>query len=599
MQSPALPFEEDHLRRHFVRLAAALAAACILAAPVAELAQAEPAPPSRGVEVQPELAEGLPIALVHVHLLESTGNTEQDEALKRNAASALGLQRGGTFRRLPAQLALNRVRELPGIESAELRLFQTVPSGRVAVALLVAPAAEGAAAAREPKGMLATRELGDFPTIYEDDRAKLVFILNGGAGIFSDTDPWFGGFGEEFNANSPIADDPLGAGTSTWFEAYVEPGIGGISQLYDYPLYAYGAVTYSMSGTAGHDIYNSGTRGYGDFEKLYAGLIWDWPGRDALVDASVGRQVYQLRDGFLLSKVPVSTSVGERSALYLGPRLTSENTVLVRARASDFGLDAFMIEPSELDVIRTNTRLAGINLQYQLAHAEVAFTYFYLPESDSVYRVPGGIRLPREGLRTYNPSLSLKQPFGVAGAWVKAEYAYQDHDDFDMSAQAGYVWFGYELQQSGWRPTLSYRWSKFSGDDPDTATFERFDPLFSGGLGNFLPGIVFSKAYKNANLVTNRATLSVKPNPTLEFVLDYFHHRADELNNLGGIGPLQTLASRDIGQEVTLTAYHYIGTHLFLQGIASAGMPGKALDLALGGDADNWYTLQLALYVFF
>jgi hypothetical protein len=146
---------------------------------------------------------------------------------------------------------------------------------------------------------------------------------------------------------------------------------------------------------------------------------------------------------------------------------------------------------------------------------------------------------------------------------------------------------------------LSYRWSTFSGDDPDTQTFERFDPLFSGGLGNFLPGIVFSKVYKNANLTTNRATLSVKPSDQLELILDYFHHRADSLNNLGGIGPLQTLQSRDIGQELTLTTYRYIGKNLFFQAIASVGMPGKAIERALGPDTEDWYTVQAALYMFF
>jgi hypothetical protein len=118
-------------------------------------------------------------------------------------------------------------------------------------------------------------------------------------------------------------------------------------------------------------------------------------------------------------------------------------------------------------------------------------------------------------------------------------------------------------------------------------------------LGNFLPGIVFSKVYKNANLITNRATFSIKPADTLEFSLDYFHHRADELNNLGGIGPLQTLGSRDIGQEVTLTVFNYIGKHLFFQGIASVGIPGEAIDQAVGGGAENWYTLQASLYLFF
>jgi hypothetical protein len=498
-----------------------------------------------------------------------------------------------------AGLALQRVQRLPTVQSAEMRLFNTVPSGQVAVALLVSPREEAPARPAEEKEVTTPAEARRFPTIHEDDRSKFVYILNGGVGVFSDIDPWFGGYGDAFNAGNPTAKDPLGPGTSTWTEAYVEPGLGGISQVSDYPLYLYGAVSWLMSGTAGHDIYNSGNWGHGDFEKLYAGMIWNLPGEDTSLDVSVGKQVYQLRDGFLLSKIPVSTSIGERAALYLGPRLASENTVLVRAKASSFGMDAFLIEPSEIEEIATDTKLAGINLQYQFADAEAAFTYFYVPDSKSTYRTTDGRRLPREGLRTYNPSVSLKKLFGREGAWLKAEYAYQDHEDFDMSADAGYVWLGYQFTATGWRPTLSYRWSTFSGDDPDTQAFERFDPLFSGGLGNFLPGIVFSKVYKNANLTTNRATLSVKPSDQLELILDYFHHQADSLNNVGGIGPLQTLQSRDVGQEVTLTAYRYIGKNLFFQAIASAGMPGKAIERALGPDTDDWYTVQAALYVFF
>jgi len=412
-------------------------------------------------------------------------------------------------------------------------------------------------------------------------------------------DPWFGGYGDAFNKSNPTAEDPLGPGTSTWVEGYIEPGLGGIFQLSDYSLYPYGAVSYLMSGSKGHDIYNSGTRGYEDFEKLYAGIIWDLPGKDSLVDVSVGKQVYQLRDGFLLSKVPVSTSIGERAALYLGPRLTSKNTVLGRARAFGFGIDAFMIEPSELEEIETDTRLLGINLHYRFRNMDVAFTYFYIPRSDTIYRTPDGRQLPREGLRTFNPSLSMTRLFGLDGSWIKAEYAYQNHEDYSMAAHAGYIWAGYQAETYAWRPALSYRWSIFTGDKPNTHTFERFDPLFSGGLGNFLPGIVFSKVYKNANLITNRVTFSIKPADTLEFIIDYYHHRADELNNIGGIGPLQTLKSKDVGQEVTLTAFHYIGTHLFFQGIASVGIPGEAIEQAVGGSAENWYTLQASLYMFY
>lgn len=577
----------------------ALLFACSLTVPVSGFALAGTSKANRGVEIQPEIAEGRPINLVYIHLSQSTGDPLADEDLKKQVGDAFAVNRGGTFRQLIAEFGLKRVRQLASVQSAELKLYESVPIGQVVVAILVSPQEEAAIAPQKAKGLLATGVIRDFPTIFENDHSKFVFILNGGAGVFSDTDPWFGGYGETFNGSNPTAEDPLGSGTSTWIEGYIEPGFGGIFQLSDYPLYPYGAVSYLMSGSDGHDIYNSGTRGYGDFEKLYAGLIWDLPSKNSLVDVSIGKQVYQLRDGFLLSKIPVSTSIGERAALYLGPRLTSKNTVLARVKAAGFGLDAFLIEPSELDKIATDTQLAGINLQYQFSNMDAAFTYFYVSESKSVYRTPDDRQLPREGLRTFNPNLSTAKLFGLDGSWIKAEYAYQSHEDFDMSAQAMYVWVGYQAQNWSWRPALSYRWSIFTGDNPDTQTFERFDPLFSGGLGNFLPGIVFSKVYKNANLITNRATFSIKPNNTLELILDYFHHRADDLNNLGGIGPLQTLESKDIGQEVTLTAYHYIGKHLFFQGIASAAFPGEAIEQAVGGGAENWYTLQAALYMFF
>lgn len=553
-----------------------------------------------GIEIQAEFAEGLPVGSVTVELDTRAGDPENGERLQYQAAKAFGIAPGATFRRMAAEFGVNRIRQLDFVRSAEMKLYKSVTGGsQVEITIRVSPQVEGSAVAAKTKGMLVSSNINDFPTLYQSDRSRFVFILNGGTGIFADSDPWFGGFGQLFNNGNPTAEDPLGAGTSAWLEGYIEPGIGGIFQLYDYPLYPYGAVSYLVSGTNGHDIYNSGSWGYGDFEKLYAGLIWDLPGEKSMVDVSVGRQIYQIRDGFLLSKIPVSTSIGERAALYLGPRLTSEFTALAKLRAFDFGLDAFLIEPSEIEDIASDTRLAGIDLKYHFSTVNAALSYFYVPESKTTYRTPGGDRLPREGLRTINPSLSITEPFGLDNSWIKMEYAYQNHKDFDMSAEAGYVWAGYTFERYSWQPEISYRWSGFSGDKPETDSFERFDPLFSGGLGNFLPGIVFSKAYKNSNLITNRATLTLKPSKTLELSLDYFHHRADNLNNLGGIGPLQRLESKEIGQEITLTVFHYIGTHLFLQGIASAGFPGEAIEQAVGGDVENWYTVQAALYFFF
>ena len=554
---------------------------------------------ARGIEIQPELAEGLPIALVYIHLERSTGDPTRDEEFKTQVAEAFALSAGGMFRHIVADMGLKRVRKLASVQVAEYKVYEAIPSGQIVVVIFVTPVTEKGEVPKAVSGMLISRQIRDFPTLFENDRSKFVFILNGGVGIYSDTNPWFGGYGELFNKNSPISKDPLGSGTSTWVEGYLEPGLGGIFQLGDFPLYPYGAVTYLVSGTHGHDIYNSGNWGHGEIERLYGGFIYDLPGKGNVLDLSIGKQIYQLRDGFLLSKIPVSTQVGERAALYLGPRLASKNTILGRLRLLGVGLDAFMIEPSEPDVIETHTRLLGVNLQHKFQNVDAAFTYFYIPRSDTTYFTPDGSRFPREGLRTFNPCLSLTSLFGLEGLWFKGEYAYQNHEDFSMAAQAGYAWLGYQADTWFWRPGISYRYSVFTGDDPDTRKFERFDPLFSGGLGNFLPGIVFSKVYKNSNLLTHRVTFNVKPTDTLELILDYFHHRGDELNNLGGIGPLQTLASKDIGQEVTFTTYWYIGRHFFWQGIASAGIPGEAIKQAVEGSAKTWYTLQASLYFFF
>lgn len=545
----------------------------------------------KGIRIPSTVAEGLPVALVYIHLEDSTGSPDGDRALRGEIAAALTTQAGSTFRELAVEMEMKRVRGVASVASARFEMYQAIPSGQVVLVIFALPKKE--IGPEGSKGMAVSGAVGDFPLLYEDSRSKLTLILNGGVGAFFDYDPWFGGFSAEFNGRNPLAEAPAGSGGLAWGEGYLEPGIGGIVQAGQMPLYLYGAATYLVSGTLGDDIYNGGSWGHGEFERLYAGALYDIPGQGNVLDLSLGKQIYQLRDGFLLSKIPVSSSTGERGALYLGPRLASKNTALGRLRIGGAGVDAFMIEPSEIDVVETGTRLLGANLQYQWRGIDTAFTVFYMDECDTTFPTP------RQGLRTYNPSLSLTNLGGIGGLWFKTEYAYQDNENYDMAAHAGYGWIGYQSAER-WKPGISYRYSIFTGDDPETETVERFDPLFSGGLGNFLPGLVFGKVYRNSNLRTNRLKVNVFPAKTLELSLDYFHHRADRTNNRGGIGALNTtLPSKDLGEEITLASNWYIGRHFFLQGLASVAIPGEALQQSLPGNVRPWYTLQASLYVFF
>ena len=168
-----------------------------------------------------------------------------------------------------------------------------------------------------------------------------------------------------------------------------------------------------------------------------------------------------------------------------------------------------------------------------------------------------------------------------------------------MAAYAWYGWVGYEARSLPWRPSVTYRYAFFSGDKPATSTYERFDNLFSGTQDYFVPGLISSKVVTNSNLRSQRVTLAVNPAQTLQLKLNYFAHEAATLNNLGGIGPLQRLASRSLLQELQFDVYWYLGKNFYFQGIASAAKPGQAIRQALGGTANNWYSLQTSLYFFF
>jgi hypothetical protein len=360
-------------------------------------------------------------------------------------------------------------------------------------------------------------------------------------------------------------------------------------------------VTYLESASWGQDLYESGTRYHGDFEQLYAGFVYDLPGKGNAMNVSTGRQIYQLRQGFLISKIPGSTNIGSLGALWLGPRLAFDATAVAKIKLGMFGIEGIYLKPTEYSGMETNTRLAGGTFSYKNGRKiDAAVTYLYVPRSDKYFLNPDGTVLTtREGLRTFSPSLWLTSLFGVDGLWFKGEYAYQDHEHIDMSADAYAAWLGYDAVNLPGKPGISYRYTYFSGDDPGTAAYERYDPLLSGGQNNYTPGMLVSSVLLNANLQTHKVTLTAKPSDVTGLTLEYSLHRANELNNRGAIGPLQVLQSKELAQELDLFYNVSIGKNYYFQLLLAEAVPGSAITQAVGGSADNWYAVQASLYWFF
>lgn len=571
------------------------------ALPLVEDTQPLPAPlstvdPNVGLRIPPRFGEGLPVDQVHIYLRNSTGNPAQDAALQDQIAETFGLRVGSNFSALFADQGVNQVQQISAVQAAEYRLYEASRPGRaVIVALLITLQPQAAeAAVSPPTGMLASGGFQDFPTLYQDDRALVKFVLNGGLGVFSDSNPWFGA------ANDLVSGPYRPTGTVAWGEAYLEPGIAGITQLGDSPAYLYGAASYTLSGTLQPDIFRTDNRFYGGVEDLYGGVLLAESGRPLAFNLSVGRQIFQLNQGFLFSQFSGSANALDRGASYSSPRTAYDMAVLANLRWGDFRLQGFFLEPDELPIADSGTQYLGTSLAYQNNQGlEAVLSYITVPQSNRAYLLPNGDRFTRDGLQVINPRLRQSTLFGVSGLWAEGEYAYQFSSQQLMAAQGGSLWLGYTAEQVPWRPSLSYRFAGFSGDNPNTATYERFDPLQAGGLSDWLQGISLGKLYPNSNSLSHRITLSTQPSPDLSLSLDYYYRFADELNNLGGNPALSTLGSRYIGQEFLLTSRYFLSQNFMLQGVGSVAFPGSAIRDAVSPSTSPWVTLQLSLFMFF
>jgi hypothetical protein len=116
--------------------------------------------------------------------------------------------------------------------------------------------------------------------------------------------------------------------------------------------------------------------------------------------------------------------------------------------------------------------------------------------------------------------------------FLAGDFAYQWNDRIDMSAWAGRVQAGYTFPEMAWSPTLTLAYQTFSGDDPDNAQFERFDPLYyDGSPAAWATGSKSAMTFINSNVQSFNVALRVAPTPRDAITLRYAHVRANELRS--------------------------------------------------------------------
>jgi len=383
-----------------------------------------------------------------------------------------------------------------------------------------------------------------------------------------------------------------------WGEGYVLPRLTGSYAASFGEAYAgigvVGSKTFGESGDAGGFTPNDPEDV--EFEDGYAG----WrsgdllPGGHNILDISAGRRQFQIGDGFLVWDGNFDS--GEKGAFWLAPRLSFEYTAIARVdpegpvRGDLFYLNA--------DEDQGETELAGVNLEYvHDTFGTVGASYMKLFRSEFA---------TRDDMDVFNLRAQGHPIPGLPDLFLSAEYVHEENDtDADslaVDADAWYAEIGYTLSAVPWTPTLNYRFSQFSGDDPSSADFEGFDPLFYGfsrGLGTWFQGeIVGEYLLFNTNMDAHMVYLSAHPRNDLTLGLLYFRFDLDE-PAAGISNPLGVAASGEhFADEINLHADWQITDNVFVSAVGAVAFPGKAAKQVFG-DNDDYKLFEIYTIVTF
>jgi hypothetical protein len=393
----------------------------------------------------------------------------------------------------------------------------------------------------------------------------------------------------------------LGKGVRFWGEANIEPGMSVISQVGSSNTYLYGAGSVLISGRNSTDIYTEGSTVYAAFERLYAGILFANLGKNKQtnIDISAGRQFFQLNDGFLIAKFSGSANAGERGSVYLNSRTAFQKTAMIKYHSKNWFGQAFFLEPQELfKEKQSNTNYTGASLMFNNNKSiDVGISYIQLTGGTSSYGTPYG-SIAKKGMYIVNPKLWL-QDIGSTGIFFKSEYAFQSHHKEDMRSNAWYLGLGIKKNKWKYSPSLYYRYAFMKGDDSLSRRYERFDPMLTGGLGNWVQGIDFRKIIGSGNIISHRVEAKANFSKSFEMSVDYFLLRANTLSNIGALSPIAKLNDDTYGYEVTVTTRYHLNSHFMLLGIFSYANPGDAISKAFSTPVYPWTSIQGALFMFF
>ncbi|MCB1954031.1 MAG: alginate export family protein [Rhodocyclaceae bacterium] len=415
-------------------------------------------------------------------------------------------------------------------------------------------------------------------TLYEQDGTTLGLGIDGMAGVFS------------------TSEDYLGEGGKTWQEGFLHALLSGTTAAAGGELYGgFGLIAQGTWGDGDAAGLTDGSERKASVEDAYAG----WRSDGGVWDLSVGRQQFQLGDGFLIAGdrinlgkglEPLGVKVDRGGAYYLAAQKSFGNTAILRVDpAGPLRGDAFWLKSD--NPYQQDTELAGLNLEL-VSEGLGTLGLSYMKVLDVKQGAGLGLWDQRDGMRV--TSLRGQGSLGVDNLLLLAEYVDERGGSTAVKndANAWTVEAGWTFADLAWSPTANFRHARFSADKPGTTENEAFDPLFFGlsrGLGTWFQGEVASNYAGPANSGNrvDRLEFSVTPREDLTVFA--------QLWKFEPVGQAPDLA----GRELDLFAFWQIDEHLTFVPLLGVYEPtGSDVKAAQGNDDRNLYLEAVVIVSF-
>jgi hypothetical protein len=463
---------------------------------------------------------------------------------------------------------------------------RTVLGVALMIGLVVTPSA---ARAQGPPPDKPQEPAQDYPQDNQEARPtglpspiKWTFNFDAGWGTF--------GFGNSLfiNPKDPGVPENL---SDQWFEGYVKPALSATytlassSEIYG-KVSAVGERTYgSVPEQFGSDVSSFGP------EDLYIG----WrsgkslsAGENAL-DFTVGRAQYRLGHGFLLWDG--ASEGGTRGGYWTNARKAFQFAAIGRFKPGHHIVETFYLDKDELEESDSGSRLWGLNYEFTIGEdnsTTLGATYMKWWANPELQ--PG-----RDGLNVFNLRAYTAPIPSTPDLSFEFEYASERNGEA-LDSNAWTVQGAYEFNEVTWKPTFTYRYASFQGDDPSTAANESFDPLFLGfyDWGYWWQGEIAGEYFlSNSNLKSHLVHAHVTPNDAIGGGLMFYKFSLDHPEALG-----PQVTSSDAAFEIDVYTDWKVNANFTLSLLAAYADPGKAVQQLTGRTKAFAYGMVYVAYSF-